>query len=44
MEWAVKQKARACTIAVDQVTTYVLNSLGWYFRLEEDSERILKII
>jgi serine/threonine protein phosphatase PrpC len=29
---------RACTIAVDQVTTYVLNSLGWCFRLEEDSE------
>ena len=30
---------RACTIAVDQVTTYVLNSLSWYFRLEEDSEQ-----
>src|SRR5947208_450262 len=30
---------RACTIAVDQVTTYVLNSLGWLFRLEEDSEQ-----
>jgi protein phosphatase len=30
---------RACTIAVDQLTTYVLNSLGWCFRLEEDSER-----
>jgi protein phosphatase len=29
---------RACTIAVDQLTTYVLNSLGWCFRLEEDSE------
>ncbi len=29
---------RACIIAVDQVTTYVLNSLSWYFRLEEDSE------
>jgi serine/threonine protein phosphatase PrpC len=29
---------RACTIAVDQVTTYVLNSLSWCFRLEEDSE------
>jgi PPM family protein phosphatase len=29
---------RACTIAVDQVTTYVLNSLGWCFRLEEGSE------
>jgi len=29
---------RACTIAVDQVTTYVLNSLSWFFRLEEDSE------
>jgi protein phosphatase len=29
---------RACTIAVDQVTTYVLNSLAWCFRLEEDSE------
>ena len=30
---------RACTIAVDAVTTYVLNSLGWCFRLEEGSER-----
>src|SRR5690242_87488 len=30
---------RACTIAVDQVTTYVLNSLSWYFRLEERSEQ-----
>ena len=29
---------RACTIAVDQVTTYVLNSLAWCFRLEEGSE------
>jgi serine/threonine protein phosphatase PrpC len=29
---------RACIIAVDQVTTYVLNSLAWCFRLEEDSE------
>src|SRR3954466_14955438 len=29
---------RASTIAVDQVATYVLNSLGWCFRLEEDSE------
>jgi PPM family protein phosphatase len=29
---------RASTIAVDQVTTYVLNSLGWCFRLEEGSE------
>src|SRR6188472_2372056 len=29
---------RACTIAVDQLTTYVLNSLAWCFRLEEDSE------
>ncbi len=29
---------RASTIAVDQVTTYVLNSLSWCFRLEEDSE------
>jgi PPM family protein phosphatase len=29
--------ARAC--AIDQLTSYVLNSLGWYFRLEEDSER-----
>ena len=29
---------RACTLAVDQVTTYVLNSLSWCFRLEEDSE------
>jgi protein phosphatase len=30
---------RACAIAVDQLTSYVLNSLGWCFRLEEDSER-----
>jgi protein phosphatase len=30
---------RASTIAVDQLTTYVLNSLGWCFRLEPDSER-----
>jgi protein phosphatase len=30
---------RACAIAVDQLTAYVLNSLGWCFRLEEDSER-----
>ena len=30
---------RACTIAVDQVTTYVLNSLAWCFRLEEGSEQ-----
>jgi PPM family protein phosphatase len=29
---------RACTIAVDRLTTYVLNSLGWCFRLEESSE------
>lgn len=29
---------QACTIAVDQLTTYVLNSLSWCFRLEEDSE------
>ncbi len=29
---------RACTIAVDQLTTYVLNSLSWCFRLEQDSE------
>jgi serine/threonine protein phosphatase PrpC len=29
---------RACTIAVDQVTTYILNSLTWCFRLEEGSE------
>ena len=29
---------RACTIAVDQVTTYILNSLAWCFRLEEHSE------
>jgi PPM family protein phosphatase len=29
---------RASTIAVDAVTTYVLNSLGWCFRLEENSE------
>jgi len=30
---------RASTIAVDAVTTYVLNSLAWCFRLEEDSEQ-----
>ena len=30
---------RACTIAVDQVTTYVLNSLAWCFRLEEGTEQ-----
>jgi protein phosphatase len=30
---------RACAVAVDQLTSYVLNSLGWCFRLEEDSER-----
>jgi serine/threonine protein phosphatase PrpC len=29
---------RASTIAVDQVAAYVLNSLGWCFRLEENSE------
>jgi protein phosphatase len=29
---------RASTIAVDQLTTYVLNSLAWCFRLEPDSE------
>jgi len=29
---------RASTIAVDQVTTYVLNSLSWCFRLEENSQ------
>jgi protein phosphatase len=29
---------RACIIAVDQVTTYILNSLAWCFRLEENSE------
>ena len=29
---------RASTIAVDQVATFVLNSLGWCFRLEENSE------
>jgi protein phosphatase len=29
---------RASTMAVDQLTTYVLNSLAWFFRLEEDSE------
>jgi protein phosphatase len=29
---------RASTIAVDQLTTYVLNSLGWCFRLEEETE------
>jgi protein phosphatase len=30
---------RASTIAVDQVTTYILNSLSWCFRLEEDAEQ-----
>ncbi len=30
---------RACTIAVDQMTTYVLNSLAWCFRLEEGTEQ-----
>jgi protein phosphatase len=30
---------RASTIAVDQLTTYVLNSLGWCFRLESESEQ-----
>lgn len=30
---------RASTIAVDQLATYVLNSLSWCFRLEEDSEQ-----
>src|SRR6187200_2820540 len=29
---------RASTIAVDQLTTYVLNSLSWCFRLEPGSE------
>ena len=29
---------RASTIAVDQLATYVLNSLSWCFRLEENSE------
>jgi len=29
---------RASTIAVDELTTYVLNSLSWCFRLEQDSE------
>src|SRR4029079_9034079 len=29
---------RACTLAVYRVTPYVLNSLSWCFRLEEDSE------
>jgi PPM family protein phosphatase len=29
---------RASTIAVDQLTTYVLNSLAWCFRLEEEVE------
>ena len=29
---------RASTMAVDQLTTYILNSLAWFFRLEEDSE------
>jgi serine/threonine protein phosphatase PrpC len=30
---------RASTIAVDQLATYVLNSLSWCFRLEEHSEQ-----
>jgi len=30
---------RASTIAVDQLATYVLNSLSWCFRLEEGSEQ-----
>ena len=30
---------RASTIAVDQLATYVLNSLSWCFRLEEQSEQ-----
>jgi PPM family protein phosphatase len=30
---------RASTIAVDAVTTYVLNSLAWCFRLEENAEQ-----
>ena len=30
---------RASTIAVDQLATYVLNSLSWCFRLEEESEQ-----
>jgi protein phosphatase len=29
---------RASTIAVDQLTAYVLNSLSWCFRLEENAE------
>lgn len=29
---------RASTVAVDKLTTYVLNSLAWCFRLEEGSE------
>ena len=29
---------RACTTAMDQVTTYVLNSLDWCFRLEEGTD------
>ena len=29
---------RASTIAVDQITTYVLNSLAWCFRLEGEAE------
>jgi serine/threonine protein phosphatase PrpC len=29
---------RACTIAVDRLTTYVLNSLSWCYRLEAGSE------
>ena len=30
---------RASTIAMDQLATYVLNSLSWCFRLEADSEQ-----
>jgi PPM family protein phosphatase len=30
---------RASTIAVDAVTTYILNSLAWCFRLEENTEQ-----
>jgi PPM family protein phosphatase len=30
---------RASTIAMDQLATYVLNSLSWCFRLEQDSEQ-----
>src|SRR4029079_6027867 len=29
---------RASTMAVAQLTTYILNSLAWFFHLEEDSE------